>query len=130
VSGNNDGLSLLVLTAVFFIFIILLGASTNETVIITSPGLTVNPASIEWGKLYPGSVVSRVVQVSNVGEADLLLNMTTRDLPGYLVLNWNCTNHNLKSYEVVQAIFTLTVSPNADEGKFKFDCVVQGNNVK
>jgi len=88
--------------------------------------------SIDWGNLNPGDTVSVTVYVKNEGNVAVELNMTTDNwdpssASTYLTLTWDRQGFVLNSGEVVQAIFTLWVSPNIQNvTTFSFDIIVTG----
>jgi len=88
--------------------------------------------SINWGNLNPGDTVSVTVYIKNEGNVAVELSMTTDNwdpssASTYLTLSWNRQGFVLDSGEVVQATFTLSVSPDVqDVTTFSFDIIVTG----
>jgi len=71
-------------------------------------------SSIDWGTLYPGGSVSKIVYVRNAGNSAGTLSMsygnwTPSAASSFFTLTWNCSNYVLSFNTIVTARFNLTV---------------------
>jgi hypothetical protein len=72
-------------------------------------------SSISWGTISPGSNVNKTVYIRNEGNAAATLSMTTSNwspanASNYMTLKWNYGGQSLAVNQVVQVMFTLSVS--------------------
>lgn len=93
---------------------------------------TSNVTSIDWGFLDPGGVVNVTVHIRNEGNVPLVLSMTTDNwnptsASDNMTLTWNREDHVLDSGLVVEAVLTLSVSPDINGvTDFSFDVIITG----
>ena len=94
---------------------------------------TNNVTSIDWGFLEPGATVNKTVYIKNEGNTPMVLNMTTDNwnpasASENITLSWNREGYVLNTTApVVQAILTLSVSPNiSGVTSFSFDIIITG----
>jgi len=94
---------------------------------------TNNVTSIDWGFLEPGATVNKTVYIKNEGNTPMMLNMTTDNwnpasASENITLSWNREGYVLNTTApVVQAILTLSVSPNiSGVTSFSFDIIITG----
>ena len=94
---------------------------------------TNNVTSIDWGFLEPGATVNKTVYIKNEGNTPMVLNMTTDNwnpasASENITLSWNREGYLLNTTApVVQAILTLSVSPNiSGVTNFSFDIIITG----
>ncbi|MCD6431687.1 hypothetical protein J7L33_03160 [Candidatus Bathyarchaeota archaeon] len=94
---------------------------------------TNNVTSIDWGFLEPGATVNKTVYIKNEGNTPMVLNMTTDNwnpasASENITLSWNREGYVLNTTApVVQAILTLSVSPNiSGVTNFSFDIIITG----
>jgi hypothetical protein len=92
-----------------------------------------NLTSIDWGNVYVGSSVSRIIYVKNTGTTPITLSMTTSawnpsNANGQLTLNWDKEGISLIPGESAAATLTLSVSPTVhDVASFTVNVVVAGS---
>jgi hypothetical protein len=75
--------------------------------------------SLSWGTIAAGSSKNLTVYVRNEGNSAISMVLSTSDwtppaASSYISLNWNYTNQELKTNEVIPLELTLTVSPTID----------------
>ena len=94
---------------------------------------TNNVTSIDWGFLEPGATVNKTVYIKNEGNTPMVLNITTDNwnpasASENITLSWNREGYVLNTTApVVQAILTLSVSPNiSGVTSFSFDIIITG----
>ena len=94
---------------------------------------TNNVTSIDWGFLEPGATVNKTVYIKNEGNTPMVLNMTIDNwnpasASENITLSWNREGYVLNTTApVVQAILTLSVSPNiSGVTSFSFDIIITG----
>ena len=94
---------------------------------------TNNVTSIDWGFLEPGATVNKTVYIKNEGNTPMMLNITTDNwnpasASENITLSWNREGYVLNTTApVVQAILTLSVSPNISGiTSFSFDIIITG----
>lgn len=93
---------------------------------------TSNVTTINWGSLEAGAVVNLPVYIKNEGTVPVVLNMTTENWSptsalSSITLSWNRGNYILSSGGIIQAIFTLTISPDISGiTSFSFDIIITG----
>jgi hypothetical protein len=76
---------------------------------------TQNLTSIDWGSVYPGGSVSRMVYVKNTGNVPLTLSLTTASwnpisAAGQISVTWDKDNTVLNAGQSTAATLTLSVS--------------------
>jgi len=97
-------------------------------------GCTSNVDSISWGLLQPGMTVNKTIYISNNHPTrSVKLNMATENWTpevanGPITVTWNRENQVLPAGVVIEAIMTLSVSPNIVENftNFSFDMAIIG----
>jgi hypothetical protein len=72
-------------------------------------------SAISWGTISPGSNVNKTVYIRNEGNSAATLSMTTSNwspanASNYITLKWNYGGQTLAVNQVVQVMFTLSVS--------------------
>jgi hypothetical protein len=88
--------------------------------------------NIDWSLLEPGGSKNVTVYIQNNGTAPISLNMTTENwTPGSasskMALSWNVENHVVAPDSFVQAVLSLSVSPDISGiDEFTFDIVIYG----
>jgi len=92
---------------------------------------TSNVTFINWFFLEPGAIANRTVYIKNEGNMPVVLNMTTDNWStgayGKITLIWNRESYILDPTSVVQAVLTLSVSPNiSGVTNFNFDIIITG----
>jgi hypothetical protein len=84
-------------------------------------------SSIDWGSLNPGTNKTVTLFLKNKGRTSVALsyyssNWQPSEIANYLSLTWDYTGQSIEFKEVVQIIFTLYVSENAETIEtFSFD---------
>jgi hypothetical protein len=84
-------------------------------------------SSIDWGSLKPGTNKTVTLFIKNEGKNPVALsyyssNWQPSEIANYLSLTWDYTGQSIEFKEVVQIIFTLSVSENAETIEtFSFD---------
>ena len=97
-------------------------------------GCTSTVDSIAWGLLQPGMTVNRTIYIRNNHPAiSMRLNMATENWTpvvanGPIILTWDRENQVLPSGIVIEAIMTLSVSPDmvGNITNFSFDMAIIG----
>lgn len=79
--------------------------------------LRIDPGSINWNSVAPGSSTKRYVNLTNAGNYTGILSFNaTEKTPAeawfYLFVYSNITGYSLKPQETISAEFTLNVSPS------------------
>jgi hypothetical protein len=93
---------------------------------------TNNVTHIDWAFIEPGKNTSITVYISNGGTLPLKLNMTTEywspaSAVNGIFLTWNREDYVLNADSTVQAVLTLSVSPDiSDITSFSFDIIITG----
>jgi hypothetical protein len=94
---------------------------------------SINITSIDWLFLEPEETVNKTVYIKNLGNMPLMINMATENwdptlASEHITLNWNREGYVLTTtMPVVQAVLTLSVSPNIDGvTNFSFDIIITG----
>jgi hypothetical protein len=88
--------------------------------------------SVDWGFLEPGETTNVTIYIKNEGNIPVVLNMTTDNwnpasASDYMLLTWDREGYLLDSDYVVEAMLTLSVSPDISEvTSFSFDIVITG----
>jgi hypothetical protein len=101
--------------------------------VYSDAGCTANMTSIDWGNVYPGDSVSRVVYVKNVGNAPITLGMATSGwtppiAEGQLAISWNRESASLGPGESAAATLTLAVSATVhDVASFSANIIITGS---
>ena len=89
---------------------------------------------IEWGSAEPGDVVTRIVYVKNSGNSPITLSMIYSDwVPAeagnYISMSWNREGSIVQEDEVIQAIFTLTISDQISGiTNYSFNIIIKGTS--
>jgi len=101
--------------------------------VYSDAGCTVNVTSVDWGSVYPGESVSRVVYVKNTGNAPITLGMATGGwnpavAEGQLAISWNREGASLSPNGSIAATLTLTVSASVhDVASFSANIIITGS---
>ena len=88
--------------------------------------------SIDWGPLEPGSNKTVTLFIKNKGKNQITLAYSTSnwkpsEIVNYLNLTWDYTGQSIEFKEIVQVVFTLYVSENAEAiDAFSFDIPIIG----
>ena len=88
--------------------------------------------SIDWGPLEPGSNKTVTLFIKNKGKNQITLAYSTSnwkpsEIVNYLNLTWDYTGQSIEFKEIVQVVFTLHVSENAEAIEaFSFDIPIIG----
>ncbi len=93
---------------------------------VAGVGVSVSPASLNWGTISPGASKTLQVQVSNTGNVPETLSMSTQGLPSYLAVTWDKAGTVLQPGQSTTASFTLTVAGSASQGSFSFNITITG----
>ena len=95
---------------------------------VVSAEMTGTPSTIQWGKFVEGTMISKQVNVENVGGTDINDLHLTYVLPTDFVgsLTWNLEGASITIGETKQATFNLTVT-DAPLGPFSFDITILGD---
>lgn len=89
-------------------------------------------SSIEWGTLEPAENKNVTCYVKNCDKTPLTLSFMTQnwnppEASDYINLSWNYDGRAVNASEIVEIIFTISVSANVpDITDFSFDIVVAG----
>lgn len=89
-------------------------------------------SSIDWGSLEPGTNKTVTLFIKNKGKNQVTLsyytsNWNPSEIANYLNLTWDYTGQSIEFKEIIQIVFTLYVSENAEEiGTFSFDITIIG----
>jgi hypothetical protein len=84
-------------------------------------------SSIDWGLLEPGTNKTVTLFIKNKGKNQITLayytsNWKPSEIVNYLTLTWDYTGQSIEFKEMVQVVFTLCVSENAEAiESFSFD---------
>jgi hypothetical protein len=95
-------------------------------------GCTINCTSVNWGNIYPGSVIQKTVYVKNSGDTAVTIGISTNSwnpkwAKSLVTLSWNLSNYLLSTREVVPATLTLaSVSNTGSLTNFNFIIVITG----
>ena len=90
--------------------------------------------SIPWGSLEPGSSQTYVCYIKSEGSGPSTLSMYTDNwnpliASTYINLDWNYGGQTLNPGDVIQVMFTLTVSANIQGvTSFSFDITIVGSS--
>ncbi len=90
-------------------------------------------SSVEWGILEPGENKNATCYVKNWDKIPLRLTLVTQnwnpsEASDYINLSWNHNGQLVDSGEIVEVVFTISVSANIpDLTDFNFDIVIVGN---
>jgi len=88
---------------------------------------------IEWGKINPGSFVSKTIYLKNELDYSALLSLSALNwapayASKYLALNWNYSGQRVNPEQVFPVELTLLVSENSfDLGDFSFIIRISAN---
>jgi len=89
--------------------------------------------SINWGTIEPGSSTNRTCYIQNEGNSASTLSMYTENwnpsnASDYISLNWDYGGQLVNPGELIQVIFTLSISGSV-EGitSFSFDITIVGS---
>ena len=91
-------------------------------------------SSIVWGSLEPGMNKTITLFIRNNDKNQITLSFYTSnwmppDIANYLNLNWDYAEQAIQFKEIVQVVFTLSVSNNIKTaGTFSFDITIIGTN--
>ena len=89
-------------------------------------------SSIDWGSLEPGTNKTVTLFIKNKGKNQVTLNYYTSnwkpsEIANYLNLTWDYTGQSIEFKEIIQVVFTLDVSENAEAIEtFSFDIDIIG----
>jgi len=94
--------------------------------------LTIPLTNIDWGLLNPLESKNHGCYVKSNSNVPITLNLNVVDwdpieAENYLTVSWNLENHILNTNEVIEATFTLSVSPSIDITQFAFVTILQGS---
>jgi hypothetical protein len=84
-------------------------------------------SSLDWGSLEPGTTKTVILFFKNKGKTPVTLSYYVSDLQpsetaNYLTLNWDYAGQTIKFKEILQVLFTLQVSEDAETIEtFSFD---------
>jgi hypothetical protein len=136
-------LALIVLTCILSGFGIIAGSRVNVAILGSGGNIKVDGVGVyndrncsvattylNWGTLEPGSAQNITVYVRNEGNSAATLflvteNWTPTDASSYMDFVWNYDGRTLSSMEVVEVIFTLSVSSDiGNVATFSFDIVI------
>jgi hypothetical protein len=98
-------------------------------------GLQNNVSVIDWGLIYPGSSKDVAILVSNEGNTNLVLRLSTRDwVPepanNYITLSWDYDGQVIRPQQAVRVVLTLYVSEYTTRiSDFTFTIVIIGEQV-
>ena len=101
--------------------------------VFSDAACTQNLTSIDWGNVYVGSSVSRIIYVKNTGTTPITLSMTTSawnpsDANGQLTLSWDKEGTSLSPGESTAATLTLNVSPSViGVSSFSVNVIITGS---
>ena len=101
--------------------------------VFSDAGCSANLTSIDWGSVYPGESVSRVIYVKNTGNAPVTLSMAASGwnpsvAEGQLVVSWDRESTSLSAGQPVAASLTLKVSSTVhDVSVFSVNVVITGS---
>ena len=90
-------------------------------------------SSIDWGSLEPGTNRTVTIFIMNKGKDQLTLsyhtsNWNPSEVADYLSLKWDYNGQAIEFREMVQVIFSLVISENAEaRGAFSFDITIIGS---
>ena len=88
--------------------------------------------SMDWGDIFPGESVNKIIYVKNTGNTQIKLNMTATNwnpstANESMTLTWNKEKTTLNADEIKEARLTLFVSQDiCDIEKFSVDIVFTG----
>lgn len=94
---------------------------------------TLNVTSIDWGSVYPGGSVSRMVYVKNTGNVPLTLSMSTSGwnpavASGQISVVWDKENALISSGQSTAATLTLSaVQSIAGVTSFSVNLIITGS---
>jgi hypothetical protein len=82
--------------------------------------LTSELSYLNWGYVEPNSTNYRYAYLKNTYDFSIKLSMNTTswnpsNATNYMLFDWNCTNYDLASQNVVCALLTLTIYSNTTE---------------
>lgn len=97
--------------------------SDGET---ASANLSVSVTSVHWGVVNSNSENHQSAQVQNTGNVPLTLSLSTTQLPTWLQLSWNYTDHVLQPSETIGVDLLLSVGATEPNIPFNFDITVTG----
>jgi hypothetical protein len=89
-------------------------------------------SSIDWGSLEPGANKTVTMFIKNKGKTQLTLsyyasNWNPSEIADYLALTWDYTGQSIGFKEIIQVVFALYVSENAETiENFSFDIDIIG----
>ena len=87
-------------------------------------------SSIDWGSLEPGTNKTVTLFIKNKGKNQVTLSYYTSnwkpsEIANYLNLTWDYTGQSIEFKEIVQVVFALYVSENAETIEiFSFDITI------
>jgi hypothetical protein len=105
----------------------------NDIEIYSDQKGTKRISSIVWGSLEPGINKSITVFVRNNMKNPITLafyasNWRPSDITNYLNIKWDYNGQNIKFKEIIQIVFTLSVSKNVNTNEtFSFDLTIIAN---
>ena len=91
---------------------------------------TTRVSSIEWDSLKPGASKTVTLFIKNKGKSPVTLsyyvaNYNPSEVANWLTLNWDYTGQIITFKEVIQVVFELCASENAETIEtFSFDIVI------
>jgi hypothetical protein len=101
--------------------------------VYSDTGCTLTLTSIDWGSVYPGDSVPRIIYVKNTGNAPITLSMTTTawnpaGAAGQINVAWDKENAVLNSGQSTSATLTLSVSQSiSGVTSFSVNIVITGS---
>lgn len=91
---------------------------------IKTIGVTADTDRIDWGDVFSGTTKVATIMLTNTGNTDGNLTMTTVNMPSYLTLTWDAENASLIRKTTRAVVFTLAVNASAPEVPFSFDIII------
>jgi hypothetical protein len=108
---------------------------TQNIDVYLDPSCISKCVSIDWGKISPGSTVTKTVYIKYTGDTAVTLsimasNWNPRGASSMITLSWNCNNYQLSAGKTVPAILTLNAASNLGSlTKFVFIITVTGTRL-
>jgi hypothetical protein len=95
---------------------------------------TTRVSEVAWGSLAPGSSGTNIIYLKNEGTTSLTLSLDTTNwnptnAPNYMTLSWDYNGQTIAPNQVVQIIFTLSVSQSINGiNYFSFEIMIGGTS--
>jgi hypothetical protein len=89
-------------------------------------------SDVAWGTLTPGLSSTNIIYIKNEGTSSLTLSLDTTNwnptnAPNYITLNWDYGGQTIAPDQVIQIIFTLSVSQTINGiNDFNFEIIIDG----